>query len=476
MRILLVTGKLAEHDVKKNSMGCDVYVVDIDVAAFITHKHLRKIDLSKYDMVLVPGLAKGKWKELEKEKGVKIRLGPIHAYDIPKVVEMIDKIELSHEVPADRMIEIEKEREILELISKEDIGVFDINGIQIGGRSRMKVVAEVVDATELDKDELIQKIEYYQESGADIIDLGIPLNYSAHDVSRIVKIGREFCDAISIDTFSRKAIEIGVKHGVDMVMSLSIENLNVIDVIEDQAVVIVERDVERLKQMVEFVKTKTERVIADPVLDIFGFVDSIQRYHRFRKIDPLTPTLFGAGNITELFDADSTGINAMLAYIGMEVKANLLFTTEASVKTNGSVRELKRASYMVKGAEIRRTPPKDLGINLLILKEKFRYPEGDVPEDFVNAEKSERFERDPKGDFRIWISNGMIFCHHELAIISGKDAKSILDTVLRLNLVSRLDHAGYLGRELKKAELSLRLGKNYAQDQPLNFGIYGRID
>jgi dihydropteroate synthase len=38
-----------------------------------------------------------------------------------------------------------------------------------------------------------------------------------------------------------------------------------------------------------------------------------------------------------------------------------------------------------------------------------------------------------------------------------------------LQLVSRLDHAGYLGRELQKAEMALHLEKNYVQDEPLSF-------
>ncbi len=476
MRILLVTGKMAEDIVRKNSGGCDVLVIDVDIAAFITHRDLEKIDISGYDLVLVPGLAKGKWVELEKKKGVKIRLGPVHAFDIPKVINAVDKIELSHNIPADRLIELEKEKELIELIERDEVGVFDIGGVQIGGKSRMKIVAEVVDATELEKDELAGRIEYYTECGADIIDLGIPLSFSSDDVRRVMKIARDACSAVSIDTFSRRAVEIGVEQGVDMVMSISLQNLDVMEVIEDQAVVAVDRDVERLKHLTEILRTKTERVIADPVLDLNGLVYSIQRYSAYRKMDPVTPTLFGAGNVTELFDADSSGINALLAYMGMEVGASMLFTTEASVKTRGSVMELKRASYIVKGAEIRHSPPKDLGINLLSLKEKFLYPEPEKPERYVNAERSRKFERDPMGDFRIWISGGMIFCHHENAVIGGKDAKSILDTVLRLNLISRLDHAGYLGRELKKAEVALTLGKNYMQDQPLGFGIYGKIE
>ena len=39
--------------------------------------------------------------------------------------------------------------------------------------------------------------------------------------------------------------------------------------------------------------------------------------------------------------------------------------------------------------------------------------------------------------------------------------------VLRLGLVSRLDHAAYLGGELAKAEVALRVGRDYVQDAAL---------
>ena len=474
MKILLVTGKLAEGIVKKNSCQSDVLVVDIDVAAFITHKHLENLDLSQYDLVLVPGLAKGEWERLEKRKGVKIRLGPVHAFDIPHVLKKIGDVELSHSIPADKLIEINREKELKELVERDEKGVFDINGIEIGGKSRLKIVAEIVDAVELKEEELKRRIEYYLESGADIIDLGIPLTFSASDVKNAVKIAKDMCDAVSIDTFSPKAIKAGIEGGVDMIMSLSFENINALEFLKDQAVVVVDRDVRRLRWLVDLVKTRVERVIADPVVDISNLTDSIVRYKEYRKTDPITPMLFGSGNVTELFDADSVGLNALLAHIAQEVSANLLFTTEASSKTKGSVRELRTASYMVKGARAKGTPPKDLGMNLLVLKEKSYYPEGMIPEKVVKAEENKMFVRDKKGDFRIWIAGENIVCSHEKATIIGWDAKSILDTVLRLDLVSRLDHAGYLGRELKKAEIALKLGKNYVQDEELNFGIYSR--
>ncbi|MEM3426463.1 MAG: DUF4346 domain-containing protein, partial [Thermoproteota archaeon] len=40
--------------------------------------------------------------------------------------------------------------------------------------------------------------------------------------------------------------------------------------------------------------------------------------------------------------------------------------------------------------------------------------------------------------------------------------------ILNENLVSRLDHAAYLGKELTRAEIALREGKPYVQDKALH--------
>ncbi len=278
---------------------------------------------------------------------------------------------------------------------------------------------------------------------------------------------------VSIDTFSSRAIEIAVRCGVDMIMSISRSNLKALDYIENQAVVVVEKDIEALHDLVGIVGKRVERVIADPVLDPpMKVAESIVRYIRYRTIDKQTPLLFGAGNVTELSDADSIGINALLAFIAEEIGCNLLFTTEASAKTMGSVRELRIASYLAKAAKIREAPPKDTGLNLLVVKEKVRYESGEVPRDYVEAEESREFVRDPKGDFLIYLSGDRIVCRHEKLTVVGRTAKEIVDTVLRHGLVSRLDHAAYLGRELKKAEIAALLKKNYIQDRELYFGYY----
>ena len=48
--------------------------------------------------------------------------------------------------------------------------------------------------------------------------------------------------------------------------------------------------------------------------------------------------------------------------------------------------------------------------------------------------------------------------------ITGQTAKQVYDMIIKQGLVSRIEHASYLGAELQKAEISLKLGKNYLQD------------
>ncbi len=52
-----------------------------------------------------------------------------------------------------------------------------------------------------------------------------------------------------------------------------------------------------------------------------------------------------------------------------------------------------------------------------------------------------------------------------LHVIEGKDAPSIYSTIIENGWITELSHAAYLGRELAKAELSLKHGFKYVQDK-----------
>lgn len=136
-----------------------------------------------------------------------------------------------------------------------------------------------------------------------------------------------------------------------------------------------------------------KRIIADPVLNAvgYGIVESLYYYYLFRLQDTRTPLFFGVGNVTELMDADSVGINATLAGIASELNADILFTPEYSDKAIGSVKELRVASEMMMLSKARKSAPKDLGFDLLTLKEKRRKPVMKVhDEGLIVAKKDEK--------------------------------------------------------------------------------------
>ena len=54
-----------------------------------------------------------------------------------------------------------------------------------------------------------------------------------------------------------------------------------------------------------------------------------------------------------------------------------------------------------------------------------------------------------------------------VAIIDGKTAIEIVNTLIKKNFISTLQHAADMGIELHKAELSLKYGFIYIQDKDL---------
>jgi len=101
----------------------------------------------------------------------------------------------------------------------------------------------------------------------------------------------------------------------------------------------------------------------------------------------------------------------------------------------------------------------------------------------LEAEEEEEIEFDEKGFFVITVKDEIIVEHYlnvqkegrlEIEtgklnkIITGGSAKAICDTIVREGLVSRLDHAAYLGRELQKAEIALKNGMEYEQCESLD--------
>ncbi|MCL7415116.1 MAG: dihydropteroate synthase-like protein [ANME-2 cluster archaeon] len=489
MQILVVTGRKAA-DIVNLAIGdmADILVLDIDVAAFTTPSRLeRSIPYKNFDLIIIPGLVSADFSHLEEQLDTPIRLGPKNAVDLGLVLSSLDDIELSTSVPACEMLHLmqhEAAISALNDIEETATSAFLLKNLKIGGGSIMKVMAEVVDATSLPGDALIERIVLFQAKGADIIDLGVGMAATPTEVEHTVEMARRAAVVpLSIDTLDPQLIMAAVGSGVDMVLSLNSSNMEGVGPAiarEGLAAVVIPDSGKGFDSLTANIKWAQElgisRILADPVLDPpgQGMVDSLVRYKQCRDMLPEIPLFFGVGNVTELMDADSVGVNALLAAISWEVGADVLFTPEYSDKARGSISELKSAAQMMALAEQRASPPKDLGIDLLLLKEKrFRLFDM-VPEEFIQAEDSYQWTRDPAGSFSINISrstvkdgvveNGRIIARHTKYTIVGDSAKEILDTAIDMGLVSRLDHAAYLGKELMRAELALKLGRSFVQD------------
>ena len=499
MRALAVTGRLAEGMVREAVGGrADVLVMNVDVASFIIPKMLRDAAPAGYDIILIPGAITADFGPVAAELGAKIRLGPKHAVDLRSVLPLLDSVELSTTVPACVLLEERMRSQALSAISSLEARAsapLSIKGVKVGGESRMKVLAEIVDATRFDDISLAEIVRRYEREGAEMIDLGIPLDAEPADVARAVSTALGATRLpISVDTLRPDLLRAGIEAGCDLLLSLDGSNLDEVGPMAAAAgvpAVVLPGPETTLEENLRRAQALGVSAMADPVLSppLLGLAESICRYRDVHQAFPEVPLFFGAGNVTELLDADSPGANALLAALGAEVGGSVLFTPEYSDKARGSIAELRRASEMVHLAGARETPPKDLGLDLLILKEKRRRPEAEMPEEFIEvatipsgggdkdrsgggadgdgALAGRRTEMDPAGSFRIGVAKGKIVVIHDAVSLMGTSARGLLAEIFDRGLVTRLDHAGYLGLELERAQIAIRLGRSYSQDEPL---------
>ncbi len=245
------------------------------------------------------------------------------------------------------------------------------------------ILAEIIDATQRRLDEVKSIAERYVSEGASGVDIGCVSGHPRPDRVREIAylLRREFPDILlSIDTFSVQEIEAALPY-IDIVLSFTPSGLQNCQLdLSDRGVVVIpdvaDENVlmERFKLAVNEALDKRRCVpILDPLLrpPIFGLSRSIYLYYKIRQEFPDVPLFMGLGNVTELIDADSTGVNAVLAVLTVELEVDLVLTTEASTKTRYCVRELNTALYMATVAKILGKYPKDMSRSLLVSKSKY---------------------------------------------------------------------------------------------------------
>uniref|UniRef100_UPI0025CE0086 dihydropteroate synthase-like protein n=1 Tax=uncultured Methanobrevibacter sp. TaxID=253161 RepID=UPI0025CE0086 len=486
MKVLIITGELAYPLIKEvvSSSKEDIIVHIADntqVAAFLTPRQIIKEvktcfsdQLDEIDMILVPGLIKKGTKEITKELGIPTFKGSTDGADLAMVLNLIGSIDLSEDKPADKLIEEEKRKEAFKFIEefendKENIeellkkpNNILIKNLPVGEDFPMRVLSEIANAPFLSKEALINKCQYFVDSGADMIDIGMAAGEDFSDkIPELIETLRPIVGdrPLSIDTLNAKEIKVAAEHGIDFVLSLDLgNNSEVQEILKEKDIPAVllptnfsqgkspKSPSERVEAMHQLIKdTEGLKYVADLILDPVNsssIVESIIACHEFHKTNP-APMFFGVGNVTELMDADSGGVNVLLA---------ILFTPEESGKTRGSVYELATASKMMFLAKHRKSIPKDLGINLVAFKDKHKRNDiilnelDGIPQ--VQRKKPMRFIRDKAGSFKINVDYGTTVHDSRITathfkknkadvVIVGHSAQEIYEEIITKELVTR---------------------------------------
>lgn len=442
-KILFITGKLAARALEDTfkSMGsefdCELAVMNISVAAFMTADWIaRRLNVnSNYDMVMVPGYCRGDLSAIEALTGAKVVRGTKHLKDIP--------FYFGHQRTSDEYGEYHK--------------------------YQVKIFAEIVDAPLLSLEEILAQAEYYRTSGADIIDLGWQVNSDFPEVEQTVAALKERGFIVSLDTFNREDVLRAERIGFDYLLSVNSHNLDLARELSCQVVVIpdIGEGLDSLERNIAKLEAWGVAYIIDPIIEPinFGFVESIMRYRQVRERHPDADILMGIANITELIDADSTGVNALLMGIVTELNINYVLTTEVISWTQGAVREVNIARKLMGYAQHNHILPKHIDEGLITVKDPPHIP---YTEDELRTMQSKVKDR----NFRIFTDDEAIYVFNKQIFV--KETDSDIQRIFEQLCVKDAGHAFYLGKELQKAAQAVQLRKKYVQDEPLRWGYLSR--
>lgn len=404
--------------------------IGVKVAALMTEDIIarRLPQPVEADTIMLPGRCRADLSRLSQRFGVKFLRGPDELKDIPQYFGRARKA--------------------------SDMTKYDI-----------QIFAEIVDASALPVESILKRAEAYVQKGANVIDLGgLPDTPFPH-LEETVRALKEKGYQVSVDSADTDELLRGGKAGADFLLSLNEETLGVADQVASTPVLIPKEhgDLASLYRAMDALDAKKRKYLVDPVLDPinFGFMDSLERYARVRRERPNAEMLMGTGNLTELTDADSTGITAMLLGIASELHIRNVLVVQVSPHTRRTVEEHDLARRIMFAARAEHDLPKDYADGLLALHARRPFPQ--TPEEIAEAAREVRDK-----NFRIEIAEDGIHAYNRDGHHVAQDA---FDLFPKLGVEQDGAHAFYLGAELARAEIAYRLAKRYAQDEPLDWGV-----
>jgi len=184
--------------------------------------------------------------------------------------------------------------------------------------------------------------------GATLIDVGCLPGATWSGVGDCVKTLKSAGHRVSIDSLNPVEIGAAAKAGAELVLSVNSSNrehavdwgIEVVAIPDDI------RDIGSLESTMEFLSTHTVPFRIDPILEPIGlgFTASIKRYIDARSRWSDAEIMMGVGNLTELTDVDSAGVNMLLIAICQELGIRSVLTTQVINWARSSVRRSCRAA------------------------------------------------------------------------------------------------------------------------------------
>ena len=443
-----VTGRLAEVAVRnvvqdlsrQHGFEYSIGVMPITVAALMTPRWLtRHLDVPAVAThVILPGYCQHGIDQLVDVLEIPVICGP---NDCRWLSELFGAGEVQH-----------------------DLDQFDID-----------VIAEINHAPRRSVDDVVELARRYRQHGADVIDFGCDPNTRCQSIGDYITAIVDQGLRVSVDTFDAWEAEVAVKHGASLVLSVNSSNREAARDWGSEVVVIPDfpGDKKSFEKTISFLETAGVKMRLDPILEPIGsgFANSLVRYADVRTQYPQHQMMMGVGNLTELTDVDSAGINFLLLGICQELKIQSVLTTEVINWARSSVRECDVARRMVHHSVKHGVPPKRLSDQLVMLRDPKLLP---FAEDALVA----LAESVKDNNYRLFAQNDLIHLISAGIHLSGDDPFELFDRLLNSSLpsgkkVDNVDasHAFYLGYEMAKASIALALGKQYNQDQALDWGL-----
>ncbi|MCY2991010.1 MAG: DUF6513 domain-containing protein [Planctomycetota bacterium] len=440
--IHFVTGRLAEHALRtllaqlgeEAGFAHSVGVMPITVAALMTPGWIaRHIDPpANTTRVLLPGYCGGNLDSLRAKVQVPVDFGP---KDLRQLPEFFGR----------------------KLGPPDGYGEFDI-----------EIVAEINHAPRHSLADIRDCARELAASGADVIDVGCEPGDPWAGVADCVKALRDDGHRVSIDSWNPLEIAPAVRAGAELVLSVNSSNRAAACDWGCEVVVIPDEfsTLAGLAETVQWLASRSVPLRIDPVVEPIGcgFAASLGRYLEVRRHFPGEEMFMGIGNLTELTDVDSAGVNVLLLGFCQELGIRSVLTTQVINWARTSVRECDLARRLVHSAVRHGVPPKHLEPRLVTLRDVQLH-------EFGSAELDRLAQQIRDHNFRIFAEQGRLQLVSSNLHLQATDPFVLCAQVLAQR-PEQVDpaHAFYLGYELAKAQTALTLGKEYRQDEALDWG------